>query len=247
MARWEVNRMPENSMTIKIPRSIVPACDMDDLKGFEKLVKKTDNVKGIGAYKVGFELGLKYGLPKVVEAARKHTTKPLIYDHQKAGTDVPFTGEKFAKVCKEAGIDAVILFPQAGPATEKEWIMACHRAELGVIVGGEMTHEKYLAADGGFLQDDAPRRMYEVAAENGVFEFVVPGNKPEKILAYRKFFESKGIQPVLYSPGLVAQGGSISESGKAAGERWHAIVGRALLEAKDRKKMAEELCSEITK
>lgn len=236
--------MTENSI-IKLGRSIIPACDIDDLKKFEELVKQVDKVKGIGAYKIGFELGLKYGLPKVVEAARRHTTKPLIYDHQKAGTDVPFTGGKFAKVCKGAGIDAIILFPQAGPATEKEWIMACHRAELGVIVGGEMTHESYLQSDGGFLADDAPSRMYKVAVENGVTDFVVPGNKPEKILAYRKMFEEKGLKPVLYSPGLVSQGGSISESGKAAGERWHAIIGRALLEAKDRKKMAEELCSQL--
>ncbi len=230
---------------IKIPRSVVPACDIGGLKDFEDLVKKVDKVGGIGAYKIGFELGLKYGLPAVVKAARKHTKKPIIYDHQKAGTDVPFTGEKFAKVCAEAKIDAVILFPQAGPATEREWIKACQKAKLGVIVGGEMTHEAYLKSDGGFIEDMAPIRMYEVAIENGVTEFVVPGNKPEKIRFYRHFFTSKGIRPVLHSPGLVSQGGSITESGKAAGESWHAIVGRALYEAKDRKQAAEELCSQL--
>src|SRR3989344_2829515 len=123
---------------IPIPKSIIPACDFEDIKTFEKLVKETDSIKGIGAYKIGFELGLKYGLPAVVRAARRHTKKPLIYDHQKAATDVPFTGEKFAKVCKEAGVDSVILFPQAGPATEREWILQCQNAGLVVIVGGEM-------------------------------------------------------------------------------------------------------------
>ncbi len=231
---------------IKMKRSIVPACDMDEIKDFEALIKEVDSVKGVGAYKIGFELGLKYGLPAVVKAARKHTKKPIIYDHQKAGTDVPFTGEKFAKVCKGAGIDSVILFPQAGPATERGWIRACMKAALGVIVGGEMTHEQYLKSDGGFLENDAPLRMYQVAVENGVTEFVVPGNKPEKIKYYREFFESKGIKPVLYSPGLVSQGGSITESGKEAGESWHAIIGRALYEAKDRKKAATELCSQLT-
>ena len=230
---------------IKIARSIVPACDMDDLPDFESLIKEVDAVKGIGAYKIGFELGLKYGLPAVVKAARKHTKKPIIYDHQKAGTDVPFTGDRFAKVCAGAKVDAVILFPQAGPVTELEWIKACQKAGLGVIVGGEMTHEAYLKSEGGFLGDDAPVRMYEVAIENGVTEFVVPGNKPEKIGFYRNLFVSKGIKPVLHSPGLVSQGGSITDSGKAAGDSWHAIVGRALYEAKDRKKAAEELCSQL--
>ncbi|HLC79270.1 MAG TPA: orotidine 5'-phosphate decarboxylase / HUMPS family protein [archaeon] len=230
---------------IPIPKSIIPACDFEDIKTFEKLVKETDSIKGIGAYKIGFELGLKYGLPAVVKTARKHTKKPLIYDHQKAATDVPFTGEKFAKVCKDAGIDAVILFPQAGPQTERSWIEACKKVGLGVIVGGEMTHEGYLKSDGGFLEDDAPTRMYEVAIECGVVEFVVPGNKPEKIKKYREFFSSKGITPILHSPGLVSQGGNISESGKAAGAFWHAIVGRALYEAADIKKEAQALCSAL--
>ncbi|MBI4210594.1 MAG: orotidine 5'-phosphate decarboxylase [Candidatus Diapherotrites archaeon] len=231
---------------IRMKRSIVPACDFDDIKALEKLVKGTDSVKGIGAYKIGFELGLKYGLPAVVKACRKHTKKPLIYDHQKAGTDVPFTGGRFAAVCRGAGIDAVILFPQAGPATEREWIKACMNAGLGVIVGGEMTHEAYLKADGGFLDDDAPLRMYGIAAESGVNEFVVPGNKPDRIAKYRKFLEAKGMKPVFHSPGLVSQGGSITESGKAAGEHWHAIVGRALYEAADIRKAAQELCSQIS-
>ncbi len=230
---------------IPLKKSIIPACDMDEIKEFEKLIREVDGVKGIGAYKIGFELGLKYGLPAVVMAARRHTKKPIIYDHQKAATDVPFTGEKFAKVCKGAGVNAVILFPQAGPATEREWIKSCQKAGLGVIVGGEMTHEAYLKSDGGFLEDDAPIRMYEVAAQNGVVDFVVPGNKPEKIRKYLEFFRLIGISPVLYSPGLVSQGGSITESEKAAGTHWHAIIGRALYGAKNPKKAAKELCSQL--
>lgn len=231
--------------TIKIPKSIVPSCDFESIKGFERLVKETHDIEGIGAYKIGFELGLKYGLPKVVEVCKKYTKKPIIYDHQKAGTDVPFTGEKFAKVCREAGVDAVILFPQAGPDTERDWIRFAQKEGLKVIVGGEMTHKGYLSSEGGFLKDSAPEEMYKVAMQNGVFEFVVPGNKPEKISHYKKLFESHGIKPVLYSPGLVAQGGDITDSAKAAGDYWHAIVGRGLYEAQDIRKAALELTSRL--
>lgn len=230
---------------IPMQRSIIIACDFDDLKRFEKIVKETCKVKGVGGYKIGFELGLKYGLPKIVTSARKHTKKPLIYDHQKAATDVPFTGENFAKVCKSAGIDSVILFPQAGPETEKAWIKACQKQGLHVIVGGEMTHKGYLKSDGGFLEDEAPMKMYAVGIECGIKDFVVPGNKPEKILKYREFFESEKITPILYSPGLISQGGKISESGKAAGNNWHAIIGRAVYEAKDPKKAVQEQCKEL--
>ena len=100
-------------------RSVIPACDVETLEQFEELVRQTANVEGIGGYKVGFELGLGFGLPAVVEAVRRHTDKPVIYDHQKAGTDIPDTGKGFARVVKRAGVDTIILFPQAGPETER--------------------------------------------------------------------------------------------------------------------------------
>ncbi|PIN84884.1 MAG: hypothetical protein COV47_05080 [Candidatus Diapherotrites archaeon CG11_big_fil_rev_8_21_14_0_20_37_9] len=230
---------------IKIDKSIIIACDFDTIETLEKIVKETKNREKLGGFKLGFELGLKYGLPKCVETIRKYSNKTIIYDHQKSGTDVPFTGEKFAQVCKEAGVDYVIHFPQAGPETEKAWIKASQDAGLGVIIGGEMTHPGYLENEGGFLRDDAPRRMYEIAVEMGVTEFVVPGNKPEKIKMYREFFESKGIEPVLYSPGLVSQGGKISDSGEAAGKKWHAIVGRAVYQAENASNAIDELGKEL--
>ncbi len=230
---------------IKLDRSVIPACDVSDIKQFEAIVKETAGVKGIGAYKLGFQLALKYGLPRLVKAARAFTNKPLIYDHQKAATDIPDVAEKFAEVCKSSGIDAVIFFPQAGPETEKAFIQAAQKACLGVIVGGEMTHPAYLQGDNGFILNEAPKRMYEIAVQLGVNNFVVPGNKPEKIAFYRQFLESKGIKPVLYSPGLVTQGGELTESAKAAGKNWHAIIGRALYGAPNIKKAAREYCQKL--
>lgn len=214
-------------------RSVIPACDVPTLEKLKELVEQTHDIAGIGAYKVGFELAIPFGLKVVVETIREFTDKPIIYDHQKAGTDIPDMGKNFALACRKVGLDAVILFPQAGPVTEKAWILACKEAGLAVIVGGEMTHPGYLEDDDGFIKGDSPGRMYELAIELGVEDFVVPGNKPEKILEYRKLFEAKGVNATLYSPGLVAQGGKITDSGKAAGQRWHAIVGRAIYLAKD--------------
>lgn len=230
---------------IKMNKSVIPACDVADIKQFENLIKETAGVKGIGAYKLGFQLALKYGLPKLVKSARAFTDKPLIYDHQKAATDIPDVAGKFAEVCKSSGIDAVILFPMSGPETEKAFIQAAQKAGLGVIVGGEMTHPGYLQSENGFLLNDAPKKIYEIAVQMGVSDFVVPGNKPEKIAFYKQFLESRGAKPVLYSPGLVAQGGEITESAKAAGTNWHAIVGRALYEAQNVKKAAKELTQKL--
>jgi len=230
---------------IKLKKSIIPACDVDSLDGLKKIVKATCEVKGIGAYKVGFELAIPFGLKKVVDEIRKLTKLPIIYDHQKAGTDIPEKGESFMKACKDSGVDYVILFPQAGPVTEEAWINAAKKFELQIIVGGEMTHPGYLETENGFLKSNTPRRIYQIAASQGVTDYVVPGNKPDKIKEYREFLETKGIKPIFYSPGLIAQGGSLSEGAKAAGENWHAIIGRALINAQDIKIKAEELVKAI--
>ncbi len=228
---------------IKLKKSVIPSCDVGTLEELRKLVSETCDVKGVGAYKIGFELVIPYGMEKVVAEIRKITKLPIIYDHQKAATDIPETGEKFASACRD--VDAIILFPQAGPVTEIEWIKAVQKAKKTVIVGGEMTHQGYLEETGGWLRNDAPERIYTIAAELGVKDYVVPGNKPEKIMKYRRLLEAKDVKPIFYSPGLVAQGGSVSEGAKAAGTQWHAIVGRGIYGAKNMRKAAQELVSQL--
>ena len=228
---------------VKLNKSVIPACDVSDLMKLRELIEATCKVKGIGGYKVGFQIVLPHGIRKIVSVIREYTELPIIYDHQKAGTDIPDMAEKFMDVCSE--VDAVILFPQAGPVTEEKWIKSAQKIGVGVIVGGEMTHPGYLAGDNGFMTDDSPKRIYELAAKLGVSDFVVPGNKPKKIKEYKELLESAGVKPIFYSPGLVAQGGSITEGAKAAGDNWHAIVGRGIYRQKDMKKAAEDLVKSI--
>ena len=227
---------------IKLKKSIIPSCDVDSLEKLGKLVKSTCSVKGVGAYKIGFELVIPFGMEKVVKTIRKITKLPVIYDHQKAGTDIPEMGSNFMKACRL--VDAVILFPQAGPETEIAWIKAGQQAKMNVIMGGEMTHQAFLKEAGGFIDDNAPKRMYEIAASMGVTDFVVPGNKPEKAMEYVNLIKRKVKNPVFYSPGLITQGGRINDLAKKL-DSWHAIVGRAIYEAKDMKKAAEELAKKL--
>ncbi|MDI6826703.1 MAG: orotidine 5'-phosphate decarboxylase [Candidatus Aenigmarchaeota archaeon] len=230
---------------IEYDRSIIPACDVETLQELKKLVEQTHDVKGIGGYKIGFVLALNYGLPNVVKTIRKFTHLPIIYDHQKAATDVPDMGQKFAKVCKDAGVDAVILFPQSGPATEEAWIKACQDVGSEVIVGGEMTHPKFKRSEGGFIDDDALDEIYLNATNLGVTNFVVPGNRVDRILHYKSILETKVKELTFFAPGFVAQGGEITEAAKAAGKFWHAIVGRAIYQAKDMRKAAEEMTCQL--
>ena len=231
-------------MIIPRQRSIIPACDVDEKK-LEELVKATCDIDGIGGYKLGFMLGLSIGLPRAVEIIRKHSNKPVIYDHQKAATDIPDTGLQFAKTCKSAGIDSIILFPMAGPETERAWIDYALAEDLKVIVGGLMTHKKYVQSEGGYLSDDGIIKMYETAAGLGVNDYVVPGNNPVAVKKIREMLVREHSHPVFYSPGFISQGGNISDSAKAAGENFHAIVGRGIYESTDMRATAIKLCDEL--
>ncbi len=237
---------------IALKRSIVPACDVASLEKLGELVEATDGVEGIGGYKIGFSLGLRFGLPAAVKAIRALSGKPIVYDHQKAGTDIPDTGELFAKTCKESGVDAVIFFPEAGPATQVAWTKAAQQAGLGVIIGTELSSERFLQSDGGYIVDEAPMRALDIAARMGVTDFVVPGNKPDKIRAYREAAEKilGANNFAFHSPGFLAQGGDLGEGAKAAGGNFHAIVGRAIYNAGTKAQMreaAEKLAQKLIK
>jgi orotidine-5'-phosphate decarboxylase len=226
---------------IQRDKSVIPACDVT-LEMFETIVKETADIDAIGAYKIPAKSGRK-GWETWVQTARKYTDKPLIYDHQKAGTDIPSTGKDFMKDLAEAGLDAVILFPQSGPVTQKAWIEAAREVGLDVLGGGIMTHDKYLRSEGGYIADEAILEMYLNSVKEGVTSFIVPGNRPEWISKIKEAIEDAGLTPTFYAPGFVAQGGNISETTKVAGDYWHAIVGRGLYlnKAEGRYKTAEEV------
>lgn len=215
---------------ITLRRSIIPACDVDNIEKLRELAMATSDVPGIGGYKVGLELVIPFGLQLVVQTIKSESDLPVIYDHQKGATDIPELGPKFAKVVKNAGADAVILFPFGGAATAEGWIKACRGEGLIVLVGGHMTQAKFLASEGGFIDDSGPEKIYTLAAENGVSNFVVPGNKVPFVLKYHQLLENilGAGNFTLYAPGFISQGGDISETGKVAGDNWHAIVGSAL-------------------
>ncbi len=226
---------------IERQKSVIPACDVSDINKLECLVLATAKVPGIGAYKVGLELVIPFGLGRVVRTIRMHSDLPIIYDHQKGGTDIPDLGPKFAKAVKMFGADAVIIFPFGGAATEEKWIEACQKEKLVVLVGGHMTQPKFLENEGGFIANSGPEEIYKLAAKSGVTNFVVPGNKTDFVLKYRQLLE--GILGVgnftLYAPGFFSQGGDISETGKVAGDNWHAIVGGAIYGQEGVEKMQE--------
>ena len=77
-------------------------------------------------------------------------------------------------------------------------------------------------------------------------DFVIPGNKPEKAIGYVNLIKNKVKNPVFYSPGLITQGGKISDLANKL-DSWHAIIGRAIYEARDIKKAADGMVKLLSK
>ena len=209
---------------------VIPALDVTDLDRVSALAAAIGRHPGVYGFKVGFSLGLAHGLHAVVDRIRVHSDKPVIYDHQKAATDIPDTGALFARTLADAGIDEGILFPQAGPATLEAWVAALRDAGLKVIVGGLMTHRAYQVSEGGFLLDEGIMQMYRNAAAQGVRSFVVPLTKPDAVRRIAAEVSAAG-EVEFYSPGYGKQGGDPADIGFLT--RLNLIIGRSLLAAED--------------
>ncbi|MFA7253628.1 MAG: orotidine 5'-phosphate decarboxylase / HUMPS family protein [Patescibacteria group bacterium] len=215
---------------IPLDRGIMPACDVSAMWMLDRLVLGTCNVPGIVGYKIGMSLTERFGVPAVVKRIRQQTSLPVIWDRQKAATDIPDIGEDFALIAADSEVDGVILFPQAGPATLRAWLEACNFWPIPVIVGLRMTHKEYTQSEGGWIADGATKEAFQIAVDGGVTEFVVPGNKPEAVTDLMNFVKAKVDRPRAWSPGLISQGGDITAAGVAAGEFFVGIIGRALTE-----------------
>jgi orotidine-5'-phosphate decarboxylase len=217
---------------------LMPSLDTPDLAEAMRVARAVAGHPFVSSFKVGFALGLSAGLPRAVEALRAFTDKPIIYDHQKAGSDIPDTGVLFARTMRASGISEAIVFPQAGPATLEAWVTALREAEVEPVVGTLMTHAAYLEREGGYLRDGFVAEAFARAAALGVRRFVVPLTKPDVV---RSVSFPKGA--VFYSPGFGAQGGDAHAFAQLA--EHHLIAGRSLMGARDPLAYVEQVAQQL--
>ena len=212
-------------------RSVIVACDTG-WNLFERMLRATSTVEGVGGYKIGFHLALLHGLPAVTDLARSLAPgKALIYDHQKAGRDVPDTGVHFARTMRSAGVDAAIIYPDPlDRDTGTVWLEELLLVGVPTIVGAWMTAPRYAASEGGSRPDDAILAVYRDAVRRGVSDLVVPGNKPD---AVRRIIRETSDSAVLYAPGIGVQGGSIAGLRAIVHGPLHPIIGRGMHERLD--------------
>ena len=235
-------------MIFKTKYGIIPACDVRNLDELELFVKSTCSLNFIVGYKIGSLLALSYGIKKVVNVIRSYTDLPIIYDHQKFGTDIPaICSGEILSFLKEVGINALIIFPLSGIETLKASIEGCLKNNIVPLVGGEMTHPGYLTDEGGYIEVTRPKRMYLDACELGVKGFVIPGTKIKKMEEYKREIEKIVSQPYFLFPGIgKGQGGDIVAAFKAIyPHAGYAIVGRGIYAKVDKKRAAEKLWKKV--
>jgi orotidine-5'-phosphate decarboxylase len=140
----------------------------------------------------------------------------------------------------------VIFFAQAGPRTLEGFVTAAFDADLMPIVGLVMTHDAYLASEGGYIVDEAPQRMAETAIGLGVTDFVLPGTKPEIVQRFAAGSLSGVKGASIMMPGIGSQGGSLGTAFQAARpHRRFAIIGSAIYGAKDPRAALESFIREM--
>ncbi|HKR58261.1 MAG TPA: orotidine 5'-phosphate decarboxylase / HUMPS family protein [Pyrinomonadaceae bacterium] len=225
---------------------IVIAADVTSLDELSHIITLARRVPEVCAIKVGFSLAIRYGLPAVVRRIKDESNFPTIYDHQKAGTDIPQMGVSFAEACQAAGVESVIVFPQAGPLTLEKFVSAAFASRLIPIVGLVMTHPAYLSSEGGYIIDGAPESICQISVDAGVSHYVLPGTKTSMIQSFSEGLLTTIRPATILMPGIGYQGGDIQHAFNAAkGHRPFAIIGSAIYKAPAPESALERFAAEV--
>jgi len=217
----------------KDKHGIIVSCDFSSIEKLERIIKETCPLNFIQGYKIGMTLVLKNGIQKVTGAVRKHTDLPIIYDHQKFGTDIAeICSGEILQIIKDAGADALVVFPHAGIETLKSIIKECFRIGLIPIVGGDMSHTGYYVEDGGYIDEGASQKIYIDAATIGVTHFILPCSKLERIKIYMHKLVNIVSNPQIFITGIREE---VSEEFLEACKIIHsynsyAVIGRGITE-----------------
>ena len=213
----------------------------------EIVVRETSRREGVAGYKLGLTSVLTFGLSESVRRLRDLTDLPILYDHQKAGPDMPDMAVKYTAMCAEAGVDGLILFPVAGPTAVDKFVGEAVRGGLIPVVGGEIPVPDYCVSGGGYMVDDALDRILARAAANNADHFVLPAHNKAKIGRWSTWLSANVKDATALITGFGALGGTINDAfaASAACPRRFAIVGRLITNSKTPGDAAARLFEEM--
>ncbi len=213
---------------IKKNRGIILALDVEDVSFAVRLASELRGAKGNFLIKIGRPLEMQIGR-KVISIIKEVSNLPVIYDGKIA--DIPFISRKISENAYKSGADAVIVHAFIGKDVLREIV----NLKMGdVIAVVDMTH----SGSAEFIQPMA-RKLAEAAVEVGVDGVVLPATKPEIVKETSQILEGCYI----ISPGIIAQGAKVGDA--IANGADYEVVGRAIYNAENPRKAAEELYKRI--
>ncbi|MCD6380878.1 MAG: orotidine-5'-phosphate decarboxylase [Candidatus Odinarchaeota archaeon] len=186
----------------------------------------------ISAVKIGYPLLLSTDVGFVRKIVEEFDL-PFIGDFKIA--DIPNTSKYIAKHAFSFGMDAVIVHMFVGNDVMKTVIeVAKEMGNKGVIAVSNMSHP----GSSDFIKPFY-RKMTEMALGLGVTGFIAPATRIEEVSEVR---EIVGSEPLIFCPGVGAQGGKPGDSVRAGAD--FEIVGRAIYNSEDPLKSASKLAEE---
>ncbi|MCL4378733.1 MAG: hypothetical protein M1409_10240 [Actinobacteria bacterium] len=151
----------------------------------EDIVAITKEFNYIAGYRLGTRPIIKNGLRDIVNLIKKQTSKPLIYDHQKFGNEIP----EICSGCilddiKDSGIDGIVILPLAGKKVFESIINKCNKINLLPVVCGDLSYPGYFSSEGGYIDNNTQQKIYIDAANLGVSHLIMSCNRIERIKIY---------------------------------------------------------------
>jgi orotidine-5'-phosphate decarboxylase len=160
---------------------------------------------------------------------------------------MPDMAAKFTQLCRDAGVDGLILFPVAGPTAVDRFVGEALKSGLIPVVGGEIPVADYCIAGGGYMKGDTLSLIMKRAAKQGTNHFVLPARDNEKIKRWAGWIADHVPASSVFLTGFGALGGSIKEAFAAASpcQDAFAIVGRMITGSKTPGDTARRLFDEL--
>mgnify|MGYP003775877713 CR=1 FL=1 len=181
----------------------------------------------VDAIKINWPLVLSGGPDMITELSRR---SPVICDFKVA--DIPNTVRLIAEQAFNRGASGLIVHAFTGSDSLKSAIEVAGDRDVFVVT--EMSHP-------GGQEFTAPlaEEFAAMAVSEGASGVIAPATRPERIATIRKIIGDL----LILSPGVGAQGGSISSAIRNGAD--HIIVGRSIYNAENPRQVTESLIKEI--
>jgi hypothetical protein len=149
------------------------------------IVYITKELNYVAGYRLGTRLLIKYGLRDISSLIKKQTSKPLLYDHQKFGNEIPeiCSGDILDDI-KDSGIDGIVILPLTGKKVLESIVKKCNKINLLPVVCGDLSYWGYFSSEGGYVENDTQQKIYIDAAKLGVSHLIMSCNRIDRIKIY---------------------------------------------------------------